>query len=129
MNNDVIERMLIAFYPRFKTGTQFSEINRIGMTAAARVLLDEVLPDPLPAERVRKFNGWNTEAAIRDFARDCRAKIERPKTLEDRVTVSDRAGHPFAVMIDGSLRRGFGNREDAEVFRLGLIAKMKEEGK
>jgi hypothetical protein len=42
MNNDVIDRMLIAFYPRFKTATQFSEINRIGMTAAARVLLADL---------------------------------------------------------------------------------------
>lgn len=64
------------------------------------------------------------------FGHRNKARLPMPKTLEERVTVEQRPSHlGWFVFLDGQWKFGGDgiNRCDAEIYRLGLIERMKKD--
>lgn len=137
--NDLVEQMLEVFHREFEQdGKGFAE----GMTAAAKVCLDAArerlktgcLLPIVPGETKQDYS-------IRLLAKMSEelARLLTPKTLEERVTVFDNDKHLgkdhnplWVVQVDGEnvihLDKKFFLRKDAETYRRGLIAEMRERG-
>jgi hypothetical protein len=109
--------------------------------AALSVAIDELRKRV--SERVNRFQdiqSWHEKESrnglvceIRDAADEEFAKLERVKTIEERVTVSEGGTYPHTIWIvlrDGEnvlhMSKSSYSREDAEIYRLGLIAQLKE---
>jgi len=116
---------------------------RLGMSSALDVAVGELLADAATFEKdqmERKFKesvmtgpttrGWEAyHYALADLIANRRARCLKPKTVEERVTIQDtqhEEGYPFHVNLDGIWVHSFGSEQHAEIYRLGLIQKLKE---
>ena len=141
--NDLVERAIEAFDDeRMSLSGLFDDRQRIQcFTAAAKVLLDAALGEPTEAEREqmgRDFyavakgtgSGWDAYYSAQSKMFDRRkARLLAPKTPERRVTTQNNSGFGWVVLLDGGrIDQLFNTKENAETFRRGLIAEMKEKG-
>jgi len=144
--NNLVERMLREFYmPQFSEESAMSPINIEKMTAAAKVLLDAALgeihvgdtewKECVEPKEAGRF--YMSAAEFNGIMRDRKARLLAPKTPEERVTVFDNDTHLgkdhnplWIVHVDGEnvihLDKKFFNLKDAEIYRRGLIAELKE---
>lgn len=107
------------------------------IAAVIHVVLDEALKEPT-AEEIKEVNTLKGDAyvglcdhsaGIALFARR-KTRLLRPFSVEERVTIrpDDETCDCFDVLQDGiPVKMTFIGREHAEIYRLGLIAKMKQE--
>lgn len=95
-----------------------------GMAAALDVAIAELLHNPRDYEPVNP----NTL-----FAKRRAHYSAKPKTLEERVTVvpitNRLRGDIYVVYLDDIQLYSLGNEHAAKVYRLGVIAEMRAEGK
>ena len=104
------------------------------MAAAARVIVDAVLG--VVRAKLSLENKWHI-AFIDKFCEEVRFRVEaKPKTLEGRVTVEEGGTSAIPIWIvkrDGvtvlHMRKDLYVHEDAEIYRLGLIAQLNQEEK
>lgn len=98
------------------------------MAAALDVVLDEVLGD----STIQEWNpipGNATRLRLLDsFLEILRAHYQKVNTAEERVTVEpERDSHYWRVYLDGEDQNlCFSLKPKAEIYRLGLIAQLKE---
>lgn len=69
-------------------------------------------------------------ATVDAFLKERRAKLLKPRTIEERVTIDFYRKNPdgWIVLLDGANPAStiFNSEKDAEIYRLGLISKLRE---
>ena len=127
--SDVIEKMMSEYTLRASNHPSIHEQHRTGMTAAARVLLDEALGPVTDVDRrVADYPiQWNTED-INDMLDNRRARL-LPKSKDAAERVRLRPDHEtnecFDVLLDGKEVHTFCGEVHAERYVAGLIAELK----
>lgn len=118
---DVIEQMLREYYPD-PLKEDLGAYNRNRMTAAAKKLLD--------AYEACAQETWDQTVCTGSagFLAAVRAKLERPKSAEERVKIRPHTGHEVFIVLDGN-NVACVSVNAAEWCRLGLIAQLKAEGR
>ena len=98
------------------------------VSAALRVALEDerVLGDPSVPE-MRETSAWTEQAMglIKQIFANRRARLLKPKTPEERVTIRPTHTIGYAIQMDGRDVHEEICENDAEIYRLGLIAKLK----
>ena len=106
-------------------------------TAALRVAEDRLLAEPTKEEIAMLYRGGtNCTEDLKEILANRRAHLSAKKTVEERVTVIDNEtlGKNYTkiwvIAVDGETKahmaKDWYSREDAEIYRLGLIAKLRE---
>ena len=122
--DELVERMLKAYWEQ---DPSFSESARKGMTAAARVAVDALL-GPVTREELDEHNKQGTcRNGINSVFAARRAKLERKKTPQERVTIepASTTGDFSRVLLDG-LHMVTLAHLDAERYARGLRAELAE---
>jgi hypothetical protein len=142
MDGKLVERMCEAAFEVF-SGTTWGEAYkstrddfRRGMAAAAKVCIDEALGEPTDDEWIavvgRGYENIPLPEALRKIRRLVqlrKARLLAPKIAESRVTIEPCPRDSWKVLLDGKFHFG-GNgiaKCDAEIYRDGLILKLKEQ--
>ncbi len=99
-------------------------------TAALRVAVDRLLAEPTKEERAMMYRGGTScQEDLAEVLANRRARITAKKTPEERVTIA-RCGidapHQVSVWQDGEEVCNNMIQRHAEIYRLGLIAKLRE---
>jgi hypothetical protein len=130
--NELVRKMLIAYC----AGHDETEDGMQAMVRAAQVCIDEALGDVTDAEwelhhgydykcgEPSKADRIDTDRLLRDR----RTRLLAPKIAESRVTIEPCPRDSWKVLLDGKFHFG-GNgvaKCDAEIYRDGLILKLKE---
>ncbi len=136
IDGTLITRMMDANFSASHTPYSYPPNMVEGMAAAARVIADALLSNP-SGDECELFDSTHQgmtscDDALCEFIANRRALIEpEPNTPADRVCIVPN-GSGWAVTLDGTNVYWFGNgtdrKGDAEIYRLGLIEQLKQEG-
>jgi hypothetical protein len=133
--NELVEKMVDAYWQDCRPCERCKEGQRTGMAAAAKVCIDEALGEPTDDEWIavvgRGYENIPLPEALRKIRRLVqlrKARLLAPKIAESRVTIEPCPRDSWKVLLDGKFHFG-GNgvaKCDAEIYRDGLILKLKE---
>lgn len=95
----------------------------VALDVAVTAILDKVSDEEWAAFIKRPYEHRHLNALLASR----RALFSKPVTPEDRVRMQSDALHEFSVWLDGKREcGGFADIEDAKIYKLGLIAQLKE---
>jgi hypothetical protein len=119
--NQLVEKMLKAYRNGGFTSTE-------GMEAALDVAVEELLGDIITDEEHATATNQGSYALYgKSILAARRARLSKQKTPEERVEVRPAGGGYHEVWLDGQSRDAkFWMYEDARLFRLGLVHRLKE---
>lgn len=116
--------MITTYDASLRQPISYPDDRRLAMDAALSVAIDELLGELNDDERQIAFDVHALTATI-DFVRNRRAKLERVKTPEERVTMAENKVGSWMIHVDGVHQITL-ERRDATIYRLGLIQQLKE---
>jgi hypothetical protein len=127
--NELVEKMVDAFDEHH--GEDRNDMRR-RMAAAAKVCIDEALGEPDEDEfaKAQHIDGWNVPCIyLSGYSRLLTARKARlaPKIAESRVTIEPCPRDSWKVLLDGKWQESFSDQRNAETYRRGLIAELKEQ--